>query len=407
MWNAASEAVTDRDERELQSPKIKRLDRNMSPDCKTSQPGAVNACLSIGQGAVRSRTNSIPRGWIAATVLVCALVARPGWALELAEIDQAGPEVSVPWDSAKNMVALDDPGTVAASDSLSQFRVTPADALEVTSVIGEAEVLPMPMLSLLFFTPRAASFDIDREDEAGTCKFISPEIDGATCYKYSVGKGADLELGAPQGSGLVSGSAMDQALAQGMTEGLPSELHTGLEAGAGVEKAFAVGIEYQKQIQELDLGLSTSLRTSAKELDGSGQMHPEVQSWKLGLSAGYTGFTFSTSYFEERVQAEGERLSYGNLDSQETFDLGVKYDLGPWAFGVQYSHSELDMLRIGPDQGDQKVDSYEIGGTYLMGQRLSLGAAIQFWKWDEFASTSADDEQERDLLFLVGSHLKF
>jgi len=341
----------------------------------------MGADRGVCRGDMGTRCISSRLGGISAAVLVIAVAAQPAWALDLTETDAIGP-------------------------SLSQFSVTPPEVPGVAGTIGETQDLPLPASNLLFFTPRVMNFDAERESEAGTCNFISPEVDGASCYKHPVGDGANLALGTVQGSGLVTGSAMDQALAQGLT-GLSGELHTDLEAGSGFEKAFAVGVEYQKRVQNLDLGLSTSLRSNPKDVDNTGQIHPEVQSWMLGLSAGYTGFTFSTSYFEDRVKAEGDRDSYTNLDSQETFDLGVKYDLGPWAFGVQYSHSQMDALQIGADLGDQGVDSYEIGGSYLMGQRLSLGAAIQFWKWDEFAGSTAEDEQKEDLLFLIGSRLKF
>ncbi len=370
---------------------IRRL--RIAGGCRTANSTGVHLCCRPIRG-----------GWIIAGAMFCALVSQPVWALELTEIDQINPR-EADTQSGHPM------GPANLDHSTSQFAVTPGFILGRPITIEGAQNLPVPTSSMLFFTPRIVDFGGDRGSEAGNCKFISPEIDDASCYKYAVGAGASLALSAGQATGLAAGSAMDQALAQGLTQGLNQELsndlQAGLETGSGVEKAFALGFAYQKRVQDVDLSLSTSLSSTALEEDNTGQVHPEFQSWKLGLSAGYTGFTFSTSYFENHVQTDGEPDQFSNLDGQETFDLGVKYDLGPWAFGVQYSHSELDRLRIGPDLGDQKVDSYEIGGSYLLGQRLSLGAAIQFWKWGEFAGVTAEDDGQQDLLFLVGSHFKF
>jgi len=222
---------------------------------------------------------------------------------------------------------------------------------------------------LLYFTPRVTNFDLGLGRTGETCKFISPEIAGASCYAYDQIEAEDAD---------------------------PEETDR-----------LAIGLAYQKKVRDVDLGVSSTVVAGATDSDGLSPAVIDLQSWKLDFSAGYTGFTFSTSYYEDRARGDGKRDKYSGLSGQEVFDLGVKYDQGPWAFGVQYSHSQLDALSIGPTLNDQQVDAYEIGGSYLMGPRLSLGAAIQFWKWDEVAGTTIEEDQNSDLLFLVGSHLKF
>jgi predicted porin len=341
-------------------------------------------------------TSLIRAGVVVGAVTFGALTVQPVWALEVTT-DPAVAEMAAA--SPKNSASLDRATAqdkTALEEGLLRFSVTPSGAGSPAGNGPHLDAGLAPVPSLLYFTPRVANFDIGRGTGGGTCKFISPEFAGASCYKYAVGEASDSASGSEPGAG--------QELSAGLTEG--GAIGDGQAIGG--RDAFSIGVAYQQRVRDVDLGVSTTVVSGAKGSDGAGAVVPELQSWKLGLSAGYTGFTFSTSYFEDRAKGDGERDLYSGVDGQETFDLGVKYDLGDWAFGVQYSHSELDTLSIGPALGgDQQVDSYEIGGSYLMGQRLSLGAAIQFWKWDEFAGAPTDEERKQDLLFLVGSHLKF
>ncbi|NQV22038.1 MAG: porin [Rhodospirillales bacterium] len=264
--------------------------------------------------------------------------------------------------------------TVSGGGNLLQFSLSPTapggDAADEGPGTG-AGAAP----GLLYFTPRVTNFGVGLGHQEEACKFISPEFSGASCYTFN-----DID-----------------------TDPTPA-----LAADPEPRDSFAIGVAYQQRLKDIDLGVSTTVVSSPKDSDGLSPVTPELQSWKLDFTAGYTGFTFSTSFFEDRARGDGgKRDEFSGVGGQEVFDLGVKYDQGPWAFGVQYSHSEMDTLSIGPELGDQKIDAYEIGGSYFMGPRLSLGAAVQFWKWDEYTGSAVDDDQASDLLFLVGSHFKF
>lgn len=284
----------------------------------------------------------------------------------------------------------------ARDSQVSDGPASDASALEAVTVSGGGNLLQFSLLptapggdavgdgvstgasghpGLLYFTPRVTNFGLGLGHQGEACKFISPEVSEASCYTFD-----DIDTG--------------QAL--------------GLAARPDQGDSFAIGVAYQQRVKDINLGVSTSVVSSPKDSDGLSPVTSELQSWKLDFTAGYTGFTFSTSFIEDRAQSTGgKREEFSGAGGQEVFDLGVKYDQGPWAFGVQYSHSAMDTLSIGPELGDQKIDAYEIGGSYLMGPRLSLGAAIQFWKWDEFAGSAAEEDQASDLLFLVGSRLRF
>ena len=311
-------------------------------------------------------------GVFAPPVAAAAETGMPGGGLELAALDGAGAEIMPAGDARANgAVSALDTVTIESGGNLLRFSVSPTAAGEGGGGqrgLDGAATDP----GLLYFTPRVASFDLGlgRGDE--TCKFISPDIAGASCFAYDASDAEDTEDTDP--------NSLDR---------------------------FTIGVAYQKRVRALDLGVSSTMVSSAKDSDGLSPVAPELQSWKLDFSAGYTGFTFSTSYFDDRTRSDGQPDRLARLGGQEVFDLGVKYDQGPWAFGVQYSHTELDALNVGADLRDQGVDAYEIGGSYLMGPRLSLGAAVQFWKWDEFAGQTLDEDHSSDLLFLVGSHFKF
>ncbi len=301
----------------------------------------------------------------------------------------AGNETSAQiMDNPQAAILLTDPGQVpTASD---------ATALEAVTVSGGANLLQFSLMptapggdtaddglgagdkgssGLLYFTPRVTNFGLGLGRQEEACKFISPEFSGASCYTFD-----DIDID-PTPDLAVDPERRD---------------------------SFAIGVAYQQRLKDIDLGVSTTVVSSPKDSDGLSPVTSELQSWKVDFTAGYTGFTFSTSFFEDRARGDGgKRDEFSGVGGQEVFDLGVKYDQGPWAFGVQYSHSEMDTLSIGPELGDQKIDAYEIGGSYLMGPRLSLGAAVQFWKWDEFTGSAVDEDQASDLLFLIGSHLKF
>ena len=223
---------------------------------------------------------------------------------------------------------------------------------------------------IIYFTPRVANFQLGISYTQEDCGFSSSNSTVADCYKYRT----------PERDG-----------AQ--------------ETG----DRLAVGVNYQRRVSEVDLGVSTSIVPGVIEEEGLSPLSPELKSWNVGLAAGYRGFTFSTSYYLDRaVDAKnGNELTGVGLGGgeQATYDVGVKYATGPWALGVQYSRSEMAQEEIG---AEQQVSAYEIGGSYVLGPALSLGAAVQFWRWDELSvDRPINEDEDSALVFLIGSVLKF
>lgn len=258
-----------------------------------------------------------------------------------------------------------DSGYFLPPGTLSFYDYGAAGGIEVKIPPNELSGAPS---RVIYFTPRVANFQVGVSFAQKSCGLIA--VEAASCY----GNGNS-------------------------------------DAGGRVlrdDQQVELGLTYNSRLSEIDLGLSSSVVPALRDDTEFGPMTPELKRWNVGLSAGYLGFTVNTSYFEDRAGDDAGSDANPLLGRQETYDIGVKYGSGPWSVGVQYSHSAMEQLQIGTDDArDQNVDAYEIGGTYVIGSALTLGATVQYWQWDRLAGVANEDGDNRALVFLIGSVLKF
>lgn len=82
-------------------------------------------------------------------------------------------------------------------------------------------------------------------------------------------------------------------------------------------------------------------------------------------------------------------------------DLGVSYWSGPWGFGLQWGHAEIDVA----DGTQDELDIYALNATYVIGPGIDVQAQIDMGEFDD-GTTGANLDNDWTSL-LVGTSVSF
>ena len=168
----------------------------------------------------------------------------------------------------------------------------------------------------------------------------------------------------------------------------PSHGQAALDNTIGQQsEVWQLGLNYANTFGEMDVGLSGTFVSGT--LEGQipiGSFGPgtgvdaltDRQSYSLGGNLGWRGFTLGGSYLHDNAGIE-------NVDV-DAWDIGLKYQTGPWTAGVQYIESArsnpLGSSGVGGFGGEDSVNALRLGAGYALGPGINLGIGYQMWSWD-------------------------
>ena len=137
------------------------------------------------------------------------------------------------------------------------------------------------------------------------------------------------------------------------------------------DQAVEVGVSYFNTFaNDISLGVSAAYLTAD---EGSTTLDP--QSWSAGVNVAFNGFTVGGSYKEsEDLPLTLLGVTTPGLDNDYTaWDVGVKYETGPWGFMLAYAEDEADVGSVTVTE----TSAVQGGVDYMVGSGVSLGGGVQ------------------------------
>lgn len=138
------------------------------------------------------------------------------------------------------------------------------------------------------------------------------------------------------------------------------------------------GLNYLGTIGDVDVGASVGYVMGQNELNDSPGFFTDMRDWGAGLTLGYREWSAGVSYRKTNVAGGGPELhgSFASnvLDDENTevWSAGIKYETGPWAFGLDYI-TETEDLPFTTGQQDGKGFEAALGYTFNEWLRMTGG----------------------------------
>ncbi|MBI1210259.1 MAG: porin [Alphaproteobacteria bacterium] len=138
------------------------------------------------------------------------------------------------------------------------------------------------------------------------------------------------------------------------------------------------GLNYIGTIGDVDVGASVGYVMGQNELNDSPFIFTDLRDWGAGLTLGYREWTAGVAYRRTNVAGGGPVLhgSFASnvLDGEHTevWSAGLKYETGPWAFGVDYI-TETEDLPFTTRQQDGSGLEAAVGYTFNSYLRMTGG----------------------------------
>ncbi|MBU0725693.1 MAG: porin [Alphaproteobacteria bacterium] len=176
-----------------------------------------------------------------------------------------------------------------------------------------------------YFTPRIAGF------QAGVS--YSPNLDGQDLSGYGFGV-----ISVPTGS---------------------------------VEDIYALGLNYTGKFG--DFGLRASAGYETGDVVGGGQ---DPETWALGLSVAFGGFTVGGAY------SDSENYNSGSVSpgaDGNVYSLGLSYQTGPWGISGVYQNTDFDVAGVTTANSS---DEYELAAMYQAGPGIQFRGGITYTDTD-------------------------
>jgi len=155
--------------------------------------------------------------------------------------------------------------------------------------------------------------------------------------------------------------------------------------GADQEDVISGGLTYNRQFDQVALGLSATGETGDSSTAG-GQ---DLEGYALGASLGFAGFNFAGSWGD--VEA--------NFGEGDYWTAGVAYDFDAFGASVTYLDSEVDATG-----GTNEFDNLVFGVDYAVAPGLTPYAEVSLFDYSGGATGATSND---GTIFIVGTQLAF
>lgn len=129
----------------------------------------------------------------------------------------------------------------------------------------------------------------------------------------------------------------------------------GVNRNAVLSDIFDIGVNYSQSFGAADVSFGARYGTGNAP---TGLSDPDT--WGVGASVGFSGFTIGGSY------TENDNGLAGGFNDQSGWSLGVSYDAaGPWAFSLETYQGDFD--NTGAAGGDEEYAAYALAASRDLG----------------------------------------
>jgi len=158
--------------------------------------------------------------------------------------------------------------------------------------------------------------------------------------------------------------------------------------------AFGVGLNFSNEFNGVALGFAAAYNRASVDNTREAAGADDFEQFKAGASVGFAGFTIAGSYANQMVGM----VDAGNTISNkgQAYDVGAKYETGPWGVSVTYFHGEQrDTIATA---GDDEMDSVVGAVSYAVGPGITTSLSIYYGKQED--ESGADGESTLGILGL-------
>ena len=145
------------------------------------------------------------------------------------------------------------------------------------------------------------------------------------------------------------------------------------------------GLNYLGQIGDVDVGASVGYVMGKNERNDSPFLFDDLRDWGAGINLGYQEWSAGVNYRRTNVAGGGPVL-HGNFlsnvindEETEVWSAGIKYETGPWAFGLNYIVETED---LGFTNEDQEGSGFEAAIGYTVNSFIRLTGGYQHFEFD-------------------------
>jgi outer membrane protein OmpU len=153
--------------------------------------------------------------------------------------------------------------------------------------------------------------------------------------------------------------------------------------GAGYEDVWSGGLTYNRQFDQVALGLSATAEYGDASVGGV----DDLEAYALGASVGFSGLSVAGSWGD--VEA--------NNGDGEFWTLGAAYDFDAFGASVTYMDSETELAGV-----DQEFDNLVFGVDYAVAPGLTPYAEVALFDYNGVGAADNDGT-----VFIVGTQLAF
>lgn len=176
----------------------------------------------------------------------------------------------------------------------------------------------------------------------------------------------------PVFSGFQAGISWTPELGSHGRDNARSKYITG--SGNAYRDLIALGAGYTGKFGDVGLKVSGAYEFGSKK-DTSALVKSNLDDfrvWNIGAQVSYAGFTFGGHYFDNQGQGTTGFLAKG--DDQTGWQVGLKYETGPWGVGIHYSVVDTDYANVRTRDTSDSVIS--LGAGYTLAPGLNLQADV-------------------------------
>ena len=156
--------------------------------------------------------------------------------------------------------------------------------------------------------------------------------------------------------------------------------------GTQYHNAFGVGLNFSNEFNGFSLGFAAAYNQASVDTVRQAAGADDFQQVKVGASIGFAGFTVAGSYANQMVGMVDSANSVSNKG--QAYDVGAKYETGPWAASVTYFHGEQrDTIATA---GDDEADSVVGAVSYAVGPGITTSLSIFYGKQEDESGANGE-----------------
>jgi predicted porin len=153
------------------------------------------------------------------------------------------------------------------------------------------------------------------------------------------------------------------------------QVNGAVNRNTAVTDIIDIGANYSGSFGGVDINASARYGTATGNPTAAVTTDPEI--WGGGLSLGFSGFTIGGSYAEQ----DGTALRDGR-----SYDVGLGYSNGPWAYSLTYFNGEnIDNDAGVPLGSKEQLETIMLAARYTVSPNFKVGAFVANTEFTEDA----------------------